>query len=130
MNYTVILDLSILIVLGVTIFFCWNLNRKILALQDNKKEMIDFIKGLDSTIIKAHHSIVSLKEATETAAFERNKYFDEANQLAKDLSFMIDSGNRLIGRIERLIERGNNLEELLEKRLAKLEKKSEITEEE
>jgi len=130
MNYNLILDLTILIVLGITIAFCWNLNKKILSLKENKKEMIDFIKGLDSTIIKAHHSIVALKEATETAAFERNKSFEEANQLAKDLSFMIDSGNRLIGRIERLIERGNSLEELLERRLNKLEQKSEIIEEE
>jgi hypothetical protein len=130
MNYNLILDLAILLVLGITIFFCWNLNNKILALQSNKKEMIDFIKGLDATIIKAHHSVVNLKEATEAATAERDKSFEEANQLAKDLSFMIESGNRLINRIERLIERGNSLEELLERRLNKLEKKSETREEE
>ena len=116
-TYTTILDIIILLVLGVTIVFCWKLNNKITELKSNKSEMIDFVKSLDNTIINAHKSVVSLKEVTQNASDERQKYVKEGNELANDLSFMIDSGNRLISRMEKAIETVKALEVSIEEKL-------------
>jgi len=124
-TYTVILDIIILCVLGVTIMFCWKLNIRITQLQSNKSEMVDFIKSLDATIINAHKNIVSLKEATQNASDERKKYVSEGNELANDLSFIIDSGNRLISRIEKVVEVAKGLDVTLEAKVEKLEKHKE-----
>lgn len=110
-TYATILDFVILCVLGLTIFFCWKLNNRITELQSNKSEMVNFIKSLDATIISAHKSVVSLKEATQDASNERQKYIAEGNELANDLSFMIDSGKRLMSRIERMMNEMKDLEE-------------------
>lgn len=125
-TYTTLLDIIILLVLGVTIAFCWKLNNKITELKSNKSEMIDFVKSLDNTIINAHKSVVSLKEATQNASDERQKYVKEGNELANDLSFMIDSGNRLINRMEKAIETAKVLEVSVEDKIEKLEKHKEL----
>lgn len=120
--YTIILDIIVLFVLGVTIFFCWKLNNKITELQKNKSEMVGFIKSLDTTIINAHKSIVNLKEAAQNINTERQKYVDEANILTNDLSFMIDSGNRLINRLEKSVESTKVIEGSIEMKIAKYNK--------
>jgi len=102
--YTIILDISILVVLCLTIMFCWKLNNRIIALQQNKAEMEVFIKSLDEVIINAHNSIMTLKETTEKADLTRQNYLAEANQLANDLSIMISSGNRLMQRSDENIK--------------------------
>jgi hypothetical protein len=108
--YTIILDISILVVLCLTIVFCLRLNTRIIALQQNKAELEGFIKSLDTAIIKSHNSIVTLKEITAKADFTRQKYVKEANELADDLSMMISSGNRLMQRSDEAIK---TIEDLL-----------------
>lgn len=102
--YTVILDISILVVLCMTIVFCLKLNSRIIALQNNKAELEGFIKSLDTAIINSHRSILNLKEITEKAEASRQKYVTEANELANELSTMISSGNRLMQRSDENIK--------------------------
>lgn len=96
--YSILLDLLILLVLGITITFCLKLNKRILELQSNKKDIAEFISALDNSILNAHKSITTLQSLTEKVSNERQKYMDEGARLADDLSFMIQSGNRLIQR--------------------------------
>ena len=107
--YSIILDISILIVLCLTIVFCVRLNSRIITLQQNKAEMEGLIKSLDTVIINSYNNIVSLKEITEKADFTRQKYVKEANELADDLSIMISSGNRLMQRSDESIKAIENL---------------------
>lgn len=127
-NYTIILDISVLVVLCITIIFCLKLNGRIMSLQNNKAELEGFIKALDNAIISSHRSILNLKEMTEKTDAARQKYVSEANELANDLSMMISSGNRLMIRsddtIEQMKEILNRLEKIREESRDTLEDKS------
>lgn len=94
--YSIILDISVLIVLCITIVFCYKLNNKIIHLKASKDEMEKLIQSFDTIVINANNSIINLKETTEKANITRQNYLKEANDLANDLSIMISSGNRLI----------------------------------
>ncbi len=131
--YSVLLDILILIVLSITITFCLRLNKRLLEVQSNKKEIASFINALDNSILTAHQSITTLKELTHKVSDEREKYMEEGARLADDLSFMIQSGNRLLQRSNnesgKLIESTAVVRELvdeLNKQMQALEAKSEL----
>lgn len=130
MNITVILDIIVLCVLGVTIAFCWRLNNRIMELKSSKKDMASFVSALDTAVINAHKSVITLKETTEKSTTERQKYVTEGTELANDLSFIISSGNRLLQRLkdemvkfEGLSEKSVALTTSLEIKISEFEKR-------
>lgn len=103
MTYTIIsLLLNILVtgLLGVTIFFCLKLNRRIRVLQDSKSELAQLIEKFDLSTQQATFSIQEIHKASKKINENIQVKLDKANYLADDLAFMIEKANKMADRME------------------------------
>ncbi len=116
--YTLILDIAVLIVLGVTIRFCLKLSSKIDEIHTSRTDMVDLIKSLDTAVISTHKNLAALKEASLNANNEIKKCIEQGNEIASDMSFMIESGNRLAGKLERLINEAKQAEVMMSSKIS------------
>src|SRR3984885_11490246 len=94
------LNLVIVVLLAVTICYCWILNRRIRVLQDSKSELAQLLKHFDESTQRASESIIALQTASKKIGENIQFRIDKANYLMDDLSFMIDRGNKLTNQME------------------------------
>ena len=102
----VMMDGLMALLLVVTIFYCWKLNKRIRILQDSKSELSNIIRQFDESTQKATRSIGEIHEATSRIAENMQHKIDKANYLADDLQFMIEKGNKIADRMEGGISAG------------------------
>ncbi|MFO1241941.1 MAG: DUF6468 domain-containing protein [Rickettsiales bacterium] len=103
MTYAVIsLLLNILVtsLLGVTIFYCLKLNKRIRILQDSKSELAQLIEKFDMSTQQATYSIQEIHKASKKINENIQTKLDKANYLADDLAFMIEKANKMADRME------------------------------
>ncbi len=98
-----ILDVIVILMLVVTITFCWRLNNKILELKSSRKDLTDLVKTFDTAIIKTHKNISDLKSMSASSTQELQSYLGKANELIGDLSFMTETAAKLADRLEKNI---------------------------
>lgn len=103
-----ILNLIVMALLTLTIFFCWRLNNKIGELRAGRKDLIELVRTLDAAIIKTNSNITSLKTMSQTSAHELNETVQKAQELLSDLSFIVDTGSKVADRLERSIVNSRN----------------------
>jgi hypothetical protein len=95
-----ILDVLIVVLLVVTIGYCWVLNRRIKVLQDSKGELALLLKRFDESTQRASESIIALQTASKKIGENIQFRIDKANYMLDDLSFMIERGNKLANQME------------------------------
>ena len=98
-----ILNIVVMALLMLTIFFCWRLNNKIGELRAGRKDLIELVRTLDAAIIKTNSNISNLKTMSQTSAHELNETVAKAQELLNDLSFIVDTGSKVADRLERSI---------------------------
>jgi hypothetical protein len=96
----VTINIVVIFLLVVTIYFCWHLNKKIIEIRDSKKDLSQLANNFDIAIIKTHKSISDLKALSENSSKELYSYVSKANELISDLSFMTDTAANLADRLE------------------------------
>lgn len=89
------LEAIVAILLGVTIVYCYIVNKKLTALRADQDKLKDVIGVLDRSTRKAEVTIIDLKKAVA----ETQEEFDER----------IDFGRSTIGRLDKLIEDAENI---------------------
>jgi len=94
------LNILIVVLLGVTIAYCWLLNRRIKILQDSRSELAQLLKHFDESTQRASESIIALQTASKKIGENIQFRIDKANYLLDDLSFMIEKGNKLANQME------------------------------
>ncbi len=99
----IILDIAVMLMLFVTITFCWRLNNKILELKSSRKDLTELVKTFDTAIIKTHKNISDLKSMSSSSTAELQSYLGKANELIGDLSFMTETAAKLADRLEKNI---------------------------
>ncbi len=87
---TEILDLVVALLLVVAIAYGFVLNKRIVLIQDSKKELANLFKSFDDTIFRAQSGIDALKSASVGASTELQKKIDRAIILMDDISFLND----------------------------------------
>lgn len=107
-NFDVLLNIAVILLLGLTIFYCWRLNNKIAALKDSKKDLGSLVKTFDTAIIKTHSSIANLKNISNQSSNELQEYVHKASELISDLSFMNETASRLADRLEDAIRQARD----------------------
>ncbi len=109
----IVLDIIIVLLLGLTIAFCWRLNQRINELKQSRKDLVELVRTFDTAIINTHKSIANLKEASYNAANELKGYITKAEELINDMSFMTDAAAKLADRLEGNIEKARDAEQVL-----------------
>lgn len=95
-----LLDSSMILLLGATIYFCLRLNTRIKILQDSKAEFSQLIERFDMTTQRAQQSIDDLQNISKRVNEQLSNRLDKANFLADDLAFMIEKGTKIADRME------------------------------
>lgn len=97
---TIGLDAFVTLLLGATIFFCAQLNKRIRILQDSKSELAELIRQFDESTHAATYSIQEIHKASKKLNENMQARLDKANYLADDLAFMIEKANKMADRME------------------------------
>ena len=97
---SLLLNVVIVVLLAVTIGYCWMLNRRIRILQDSKSELAQLLKYFDESTQRASESIIALQTASKKIGENIQFRIDKANYLLEDLTFMIERGNKLASQME------------------------------
>jgi hypothetical protein len=94
------LNILIIVLLSLTIGYCWLLNRRIKILQDSRSELAMLLKHFDESTQRASESIIALQTASRKIGDNIQFRIEKANYLIDDLSFMIEKGNKLASQME------------------------------
>lgn len=97
---SLLLDGVIAILLGVTIFYCILVNRRLAALRSGKDELKQVIEDLTVATTNAQMSISHLKEAGRDIVSTLEEDVRKGRALADELSLMVEAGNNLANRLE------------------------------
>jgi len=86
--------------LGVTIFYCTLVNRRLAALRSGKDELKKVVEDLTVATTSAQMNIERLKEAGKEVVFTLEDDVRKGRALSDELSLMIEAGNNLANRLE------------------------------
>lgn len=104
----VFIDGLMALLLIITTYYCWRLNKRIRVLQDAKSELGRIIAQFDESTQRATDSIAEIHQATARLSENMQHKIDKANYLADDLQFMIEKGNKIADRMEGGISSGRS----------------------
>ncbi len=91
-----ILDVVMMGLLGFTIFYCWNLSRRIRVLQDGRSELAELPKHFDESTMRASESILALQSASKKIGETIQGRIDKARFAIDDLSFLIEKAEGMV----------------------------------
>ncbi len=97
---SLMMNILIIVLLAVTIGYCWVLNRRIRILQDSKSELAQLLKHFDESTQRASESIIALQTASKKIGENIQFRIEKANYLLDDMAFMIERGNKLASQLE------------------------------
>lgn len=97
---SLIFDGIIAVLLGVTIFYCTLVNRRLGALRSGKDELKQVIEDLTVATTNAQMSIAHLKEAGREVVGTLEDDVRKGRALSDELSLMVEAGNNLANRLE------------------------------
>lgn len=97
---SLIFDSVIALLLGVTIFYCYLVNRRLSALRSGKDELKQVIEDLTVATTSAQMGIEKLKEAGKEVVITLEDDVRKGRALSDELSLMIEAGNNLADRLE------------------------------
>lgn len=106
---SLILDVVILVLLGLTIVYAARLSLQLRRLRDSKSDLDRIVRELVKNIDRADRAIGGLKEAARDSGMELQEAIDKASSLADELGVITDSGDRLASRLEGLVDAGRPL---------------------
>jgi len=97
---SLVVNMLIVVLLAVTIGYCWVLNRRIRILQDSRSELAQLLKHFDESTQRASESIIALQTASKKIGENIQLRIDKANYLIDDLAFMMEKGSKLANQLE------------------------------
>ena len=95
-----ILDVTLVVLLGATIGYCVALHRRLGELRAAQSELPKLIDNFIEATRRAEAGIAGLKAASAATADEIGPKLGEAQVLREELAFMIDHGGKLADRLE------------------------------
>lgn len=97
---SVFMDAVVVVLLGVTIFYCFMVDRRLRALRSGKDELKVVIEALGTSTDRAQESVVMLKNSGDAIEEQLGTRVRDARALSDELSLMIEAGNNLADRLE------------------------------
>ena len=99
MTTTLLLDLLVAALLSATIFYCWQLNRRLVVLRGGHDELRLLIENLNEATRKAQAATVELKSSSDTIGARLNGQVASARVLVDELKLIVETGNTLADRV-------------------------------
>jgi cell division septum initiation protein DivIVA len=100
MDYKLILDLIIAVLLAATIVYAAILNNKLNQLRKNRDDLAKLVAAFNDATVRAEAGIPKLKRASEEASSTLVERVEKAQSLRDDLAFMIERADAMANRLE------------------------------
>lgn len=104
------LDIILLALIIICIWYCWSLSKNINALQNSKGEFETMVTALNAALSKAQTSVNELQAIGKTSVEALRNAIADAEQLHSDLLILNKVGNDLADRLEKQITNGRKVE--------------------
>ncbi len=99
MTTTLLLDLLVAALLSATIFYCWQLNRRLVVLRGGHDELRLLIENLNDATRKAQAATQDLKASSDVVGARLGAQVKDARALVDELQLIVDAGNTLADRV-------------------------------
>ncbi len=126
MNYALILNFVVIILLIATIIYSTILNRKVASLYQHRGELQHFLASFTSSLAKAEQSMQVLKGTGETAFAMVEQHMKQAAALRDDLSFLVERGEAIAARLDDNIREARTLNKDLEGNVKQFDRSSAV----
>jgi len=100
MDYKLILDVIVAILLATTIAYAVMLNQKLMQLRKNRDDMAKLVAAFNDATARAEAGIPKLRRAAEEAGSTLQERVEKAQSLRDDLAFMIERADAMANRLE------------------------------
>jgi cell division septum initiation protein DivIVA len=100
MDYKLVLDLIIAVLLAATIAYAAVLNNKLNQLRKNRDDLAKLVGAFNDATARAEAGIPKLKRASEEASSTLIDRVEKAQSLRDDLAFMIERADAMANRLE------------------------------
>lgn len=95
-----LVNLLMVLLLSVTIGYCWVLNGRIRQLQDSRSELAELLQHFDESTTRASESVAALQATSRKTGELMQAQIDKANHVADDLAFLIERASRQSAMVE------------------------------
>jgi len=102
-DWKVILDLIVSVLLIATIGYAWMLNQRLSALRKNRDDLAKTIAAFNEATLRAESSIPKLRKAAEESGQTLQERVEKAQSLRDDLAFMIERADTMANRLENAV---------------------------
>lgn len=103
MDWKILLDLVVSILLIATISYAVMLNQRLTQLRKNRDDLAKIIVSFNEATVRAESSIPKLRKAAEDAGMSLQERVEKAQSLRDDLAFMIERADTMANRLENAV---------------------------
>lgn len=100
MDYKLVLDVIVAILLVATIVYSVILNNRLSQLRKNRDDLVKLVASFNDATARAEAGIPKLKRAAEDAGSMLQERVEKAQSLRDDLAFMIERADSIANRLE------------------------------
>jgi cell division septum initiation protein DivIVA len=109
MDYKLVLDVIVAILLAATIGYAVTLNARLNQLRKNRDELAKLVAAFNDATQRAEAGIPKLKRAAEEAGGGLQERVEKAQSLRDDLAFMIERADAMANRLEGTVRSARDL---------------------
>jgi hypothetical protein len=109
----IIIDLLIIFLLILSIWYCYSVHGKINELQKSKIEFNQMLKEFDGAILRAEASVTELNKLNNGSYKKIQDVTQKAEILSDDLNFMNDMASEAATRLESAIANARNIQKTI-----------------
>ncbi|CCG40364.1 DUF6468 domain-containing protein [Magnetospirillum molischianum] len=103
MDWKVLLDIVVSVLMVATIAYATRLNSRLAALRKNRDDLARTIVGFNEATLRAESSIPKLRKAADEAGQSLQERVEKAQSLRDDLAFMIERADTMANRLENAV---------------------------
>lgn len=103
MDYKIVLDIIVAILLAATIAYAVVLNKRIGQLRSNRDDLAKLIAAFNEATQRAEAGIQRLKRTAEEAGGSLQERVEKAQSLRDDLAFMTERADAMANRLENAV---------------------------
>ncbi len=103
MDYKLVLDVMVAVLLAVTIIYAWVLNQRLSQLRRNRDDLAKVVSSFNDATARAEAGIPKLRKAAEETGSALQERVEKAQSLRDDLAFMIERADAMADRLEQAV---------------------------
>ena len=106
MMWSLILDIFIILLMGVTLFGIWRLGKYLKIFRQSRDDMSKLLRDLSNAAERADNSVQDLRRSANEQGRKLQKKMDQARSLMDELQFITAAAGNIADRLEKLTDSG------------------------